>query len=97
MEESIGYSRTYYIDILTRNFLRMRGKLLNVADATAQSEEQRRALKGLIKDFTRDCYEGSVAEFTNYLTQIKILPEGVSETMPSLDFEANNHPRTALD
>jgi hypothetical protein len=75
----------------------MRGKLLNVADATAQSDDQRRALKGLIKDFTRDCYEESVAEFTYYLTQMKILPEGPAEPMPSLEFEANNNPRVTLE
>lgn len=50
------YPVNYWRGCLNHTFQVLRARLLNLADSVGSDEEQRKAIKGLIKDFCNDAY-----------------------------------------
>lgn len=76
-----GYGKYAYQWIISDKINVMRARLLNLADSITSDAEQRKAIKGLIKDFCGDAYYPMINELENYLEYFKVLESG-SRNMP---------------
>ena len=50
--------------------------MLNLADSITSDPEQRKAIKGLMKDFCNDSYYPLLGEIEDFLRYFKVIPEG---------------------
>lgn len=72
-EPSFGYNSGAYKWILHEEFNVLKARLLNLAESTSNSKEQTEAMKGLIKDFTNQCYYNSLHKMTSFLEFFNVI------------------------
>lgn len=80
-----GYNNRAYKWILHEEFNKLKARLLNLAESTATNEQQREAMKGLIKDFTNQCYYSSLHNMEDYLEFFKVIDGRECEPDPVLE------------
>lgn len=82
----LGYNKYAYTWMINEKMSVLRARLLNLADSITSDNEQRKAVKGLIKDFCKDAYYPMLREIEKYLIFFKIIEEDFgTSNAPSLD------------
>ena len=82
------YNNWAFEHITNDKFNVLRARLLNLADSMGQDPGQRKAIKGLMKDFCNQAYYPLIGELKSYLKYFKVLGEGEDgSTTPLRDTE----------
>lgn len=76
----VGYNNWAFQYILREQYDRLKARLLNLVESGSRSDEQCKALKGLVKDFTNQAYYDSLRNMENYLRYFKVIAEGEGQS-----------------
>lgn len=68
--------------VVSTSFNRLKGKILNLIEASIPDKVQQEALKGLIKGFANDEYRNCQTDMQYYATLMKLIEKGETDEMP---------------
>ena len=80
-----GYGKYAYTWMIQGRMNILRSRLLNLADSITSDAEQRKAVKGLIKDFCGEAYYPMVQEILQYLIFFKVIDDKSFDMPPGLE------------